>query len=174
MPRLRASKDDLSKARTARIQAEANLSALENQQPGAPNQALDAAADEIIASDTGLAALKTSLSQKRAVLLDQLAGLTPNHPLRKTTEEQLAEIEASLQQMQTDLRRQASINLEQKLRTEVRRTQTVESQLTLQPAVFHSPSDRGGAELSARRGAQGRDCDSAGEICDPGRADAKS
>ena len=121
--------DDLSKARTARIQAEANLSALENQQPGAPNQALDAAADEIIASDTGLAALKMSLSQKRAILLDQLAGLTPNHPLRKATEEQLAEIEASLQQMQTTLRRQASINLEQKLRTEVRRAQTVESQL---------------------------------------------
>ena len=121
--------DDLSKARTARIQAEANLSALESQQPGVPNQALDAAADEIIASDTGLAALKTALSQKRALLLDQLAGLTPNHPLRKTTEEQLADIEASLQQMQTNLRRQASMNLEQKLRTEVRRAQTVESQL---------------------------------------------
>ena len=120
---------DLSKARTERIQAEANLSALENQQPGAPNRALDAAADEIIASDTGLAALKTSLSQKRALLLDQLAGLTPNHPLRKTTEEQLADIEVSLQQMQANLRRQASINLEQKLRTEVRRAQTVESQL---------------------------------------------
>ncbi len=121
--------DDLGKARTARIQAEANLSALENERPGAPNQALDTAADEIVASDTGLAALKTSLSQKRAILLDQLAGLTPNHPLRKATEEQLSEIEASIHQMQTDLRRQASINLEQKLRTEVRRTQTVESQL---------------------------------------------
>ena len=121
--------DDLSKARAARIQAEANLSALENQQPGATNQALDTAADEIIASDTGLTALKMSLSQKRAILLDQLAGLTPNHPLRKATEEQLSEIEASLQQMQTTLRRQASINLEQKLRTEVRRAQTVESQL---------------------------------------------
>jgi Mrp family chromosome partitioning ATPase len=121
--------DELSKARTARIQAEANLSALENQQPGASTKALDAAADEIIATDTGLAALKMSLSQKRALLLDQLAGLTPNHPLRKTTEEQLAEIESSLQQMQTNLRRQASINLEQKLRTEVKRTETVESQL---------------------------------------------
>jgi len=120
---------DLSEARTKRIQAEADLSALENRQPGAPNPALDAAADEIIATDTGLAALKMSLSQKRAVLLDQLAGLTPNHPLRKATEEQLTEIEASLQQMQTNLRRQASINLEQKLRTEVKRAQTVEAQL---------------------------------------------
>ncbi len=121
--------NDLTAARTKRIQAEANLSALENQQPNAPNQALNAAADEIIASDPGLMALKTALSQKRALLIDQLAGLTPNHPLRKTTEEQLADIEASLQQMQTNLRRQASMNLEQKLRTEVRRAQTVESQL---------------------------------------------
>lgn len=120
---------DLSAARTKRIQAEAELSALENQQPSKPNQALDAAADAIIASDPGLVALKTSLSQKRIVLLDQLAGLTPDHPLRKRTEEQLAEIDASLQQMQANLRRQASINLEAKLRAEVRRTQTVESQL---------------------------------------------
>ncbi len=121
--------NELTEARAKRIEAEANLSALENQQPGAPNKALDAAADEIIAADPGLVALKTSLSQKRAVLLDQLAGLTPDHPLRKTTEEQLSEIEASLQQMQNNLRRQASVTLEQKLRTEVIRAQTVESQL---------------------------------------------
>lgn len=121
--------NDLTEARTKRIQAEANLSALETQNPDTPNQALNSAADEIIASDPGLIALKSSLSQKRSVLLDQLAGMTPKHPLRKTTEEQLSRIEASLQQMQADLRRQASINLEQKLRTEVRRAQTVESQL---------------------------------------------
>lgn len=120
---------ELTEARAKRIEAEANLSALEKQQPNAPNQALNAAADEIIAADPGLIALKSSLSQKRAVLLDQLAGLTPDHPLRKATEEQLSEIEVSLQQMQTNLRRQASINLEQKLRTEVIRAQTVESQL---------------------------------------------
>ncbi len=121
--------NELTEARTKRIRAEADLSALETQDSNTPNQALNAAADEIIASDPGLIALKSSLSQKRSVLLDQLAGLTPNHPLRKTTEEQLAQTEANLQQMQADLRRQASINLEQKLRTEVRRAQTVESQL---------------------------------------------
>jgi polysaccharide biosynthesis transport protein len=147
--------NDLTEARTKRIQAEANLSAIENQQPGAPNQGLDAAADEIIATDTGLAALKVSLSQKRAVLLDQLAGLTPNHPLRKATEEQLSEIEASLQQMQTNLRRQASINLEQKLRTEVRRAQTVESQLlsnlqaSTHQATAAAPSFQRAEELKA-------------------------
>ena len=112
-----------------RIQAEAQLTALENGAPGTPNAALNAAADEIIASDPSLLALKSSLSQKKAVLLDQLAGLTANHPLRKTTEEQLSEIEKALQQMQTDLRAHAAANLQQKLRTDLIRANTVEAKL---------------------------------------------
>ena len=100
--------------------------ALENGATGSPNAALDAAADEIIASDPSLLALKASLSQKRALLLDQLAGMTPNHPLRKTTEEQLSEIETALQQMQANLRSHAAANLEQKLRTNLLRASTVE------------------------------------------------
>jgi polysaccharide biosynthesis transport protein len=112
-----------------RIQAEAQLAALENGAKGAPNAALNAAADEIIASDPSLLALKSSLSQKKAVLLDQLAGLTPNHPLRKTTEEQLSGIENALQQMQANLRAHAAANLEQKLRTDLRRANTVETKL---------------------------------------------
>ena len=94
-----------------------------------PNAALNAAADDIIASDPSLLAMKSSLSQKRAVLLDQLAGLTANHPLRKVTEEQLSEIEDALQQMQAKLRGQAVINLEQKLRTDLIRASTVEAKL---------------------------------------------
>ena len=77
---------------------------MENGDANAPNAALDAAADEIIASDPSLLALKASLSQKKAALLDQLAGMTASHPLRKTTEEQLSEIEQALQQMQANLR----------------------------------------------------------------------
>ena len=120
---------DLSVAHEERIQAEAKLSALENGVTSEPNGALDAAADEIIASDPSLLALKASMSQKKAVLLDQLAGMTANHPLRKTTEEQLSEIEHALQQMQEQLRKHAAINLEQKLRTDLLRASTVESKL---------------------------------------------
>jgi hypothetical protein len=91
--------------------------------------ALDAAADEIIASDPSLLALKSSLSTKRAVLLDQLAGMTANHPMRKSTEAQLTEIESALQQMQANLRNHAAANLQQKLRTDLKRASTVEAQL---------------------------------------------
>jgi polysaccharide biosynthesis transport protein len=120
---------DLSTAHEQRIQAEAKLAALENGDKTAPNAALDAAADEIIAADPSLLAMKSTLNQKKTVLMDQLAGLKPNHPLRKTTEEQLSEIEAALQQMESKLRSQAAVNLEQKLRTDLIRASTVESKL---------------------------------------------
>lgn len=121
---------DLTVAHEQRIQAEAQLSALENGGADAPSAALNSAADEIIAQDPSLLALKSSLSQKRALLLDQLAGMTPNHPLRRTTEEQLAQIETALQQMQTNLRSHAATALEQKLRTDLERATTVEAKLT--------------------------------------------
>ena len=103
---------------------------MENGGADTPSDALNSAADEIIASDPSLLALKSSLSQKRALLLDQLAGMTPNHPLRRTTEEQLAQIETALQEMQANLRKHAAASLEQKLRTNLERATTVEAQLT--------------------------------------------
>ena len=72
-----------------------------------PIRRLNAAADEIIASDPQLTALKSSLGQKRSELLGTLAGLTPNNPLRKQTEEQLAQTENALQTMQANLRSQS-------------------------------------------------------------------
>jgi succinoglycan biosynthesis transport protein ExoP len=120
---------DLSIAHEQRIQAEAKLAALENSDKSAPNAALDAAADDSIAADPSLLAMKASLSQKKAVLMDQLAGLKPNHPLRMTTEEQLSEIDAALQQMETKLRNHAAANLKQKLRTDLIRATTVEAKL---------------------------------------------
>ena len=122
-------RNDLGVAHEQRIQAEAQLSALENGDPSAPNSALDAAADEIIASDPSVLSLKASLSQKRAVLVDQLSGTTASHPMRKATEEQLNEIERALAQMQAKLRGQAAQKLEQRLRTDLLRASTVESKL---------------------------------------------
>ena len=123
---------DLATAHEQRIQAEAQLSSLESGDRSAPNSALNAAADEVIASDPQLNALKASLGQKRSELLGTLAGLTPNNPLRKQTEEQLADTEAALQKMQTSLRAKAAARLEEKLHAEVNRAATVESGLLRQ------------------------------------------
>jgi len=122
-------RSDLSLAHEQRIETEAKLTALENGGTGAPNAALDAAADDIVNQDPGVLAVKTALNQKRVALLDQLAGMTPNHPLRKATEQQLNESEQALKQMQADLRSHAAAGLEQKLRTDLLRATTIESKL---------------------------------------------
>jgi uncharacterized protein involved in exopolysaccharide biosynthesis len=119
----------LTTAHEQRIQAEAQLEALQSGDSSAPNAALDAAADDLIATDPGLMALKASLSQHRADLVDKLSGMTENHPQRKQTEQALAGIEKELTDMQIDLRRKASAHLEQKLRTQLNQAQTVESRL---------------------------------------------
>jgi uncharacterized protein involved in exopolysaccharide biosynthesis len=120
---------DLLAAREARINAEARLNALKANDPNAPTSALNAEADEVIAGDPGLMALKTNLSQKRATLLDQLAGMTPLNPARKQTEEQLAQIEKELTDMQNRLRKTAADRLEQKARTALNSASMVESRL---------------------------------------------
>jgi polysaccharide biosynthesis transport protein len=120
---------ELTTAHSQSIQYESQLAALNAGNSSAPDSALNVAADEAIANDPGLSALKSSLSQKRAQLLDQLAGLTPNHPLRKQTEDQLAQIEKELSDMQATKRREAANHLEQKLRTQLNQSQMVESKL---------------------------------------------
>lgn len=120
---------DLLSAHETRVQAEAELAALKNGDPNAPSSALNAAADDVIAGDSSLMALKTNLSQKRATLLDQLAGLTPDHPQRKQTEQQLAQIEKELSDMQSRLRKTAADRLEQKARTKLNSATMVESRL---------------------------------------------
>jgi succinoglycan biosynthesis transport protein ExoP len=126
LDRMRA---ELNAAEQQKILAEAQLTSLQSGDSSAPNSALNATADEIIATDPGLSALKSNLAQKRATLLEQLAGLTANHPLRKQTEAQLAEIDQALVDMQNNLRQKAAIRLEQKARADVNRASTVESKL---------------------------------------------
>jgi polysaccharide biosynthesis transport protein len=146
---------ELTAARAQREQYEAQLAALNSGNSSAPDSPLNNAADDLIASDPALAALKTSLSQKHAQLLDQLAGLTPDHPLRKETEDQLAQIEKELTDMQTKKRAEAANHLEQKLRTQLNQAQMVEAKLNsdlqhgTSQAVNAAPKIQRAAEIQA-------------------------
>jgi succinoglycan biosynthesis transport protein ExoP len=120
---------DLTAAHEKRIDAEAQLAALKAGDSSAPNSALNAAADEIIATDPQLVGLKTALSQKRGALLEQLSSMTPSHPARKKTEDDLAQIDKALQNMQSELRSKAAARLEQKYRTQLNQAQMIESRL---------------------------------------------
>lgn len=120
---------ELTSAHAQRIEAEAELQALTSGDSSAPNSALNSAADEIIASDPGLQALRADLSKHRADLVDKLNGMTENHPERKQTEAQLAQINKALQDMQNKLRQEAAARLEQKARTKLNQAQMIESRL---------------------------------------------
>lgn len=120
---------NLLAAHQQRILIESQIAALNSGDPNAPNSALNVAADEIIASDPGLETLKKSLSQRRADLVDKLANMTEANPQRKQAEDQLAQTDKAIQSMQTDLRRKAAAQLEQKLKTQLTQAQTVESKL---------------------------------------------
>lgn len=114
----------LVQARTARDEAQARLATL-NHSPAA----LDAEADEIVATDPGLGSLKTSLFQRKATLLSQMANLTPNHPLYKQDQVELDKINTSIEQMARELRSRAAGRIEQKLRADLQRTAAVEDQV---------------------------------------------
>jgi succinoglycan biosynthesis transport protein ExoP len=120
---------DLTTARELRMQAQAQLSALENGDPNAPNSALSTAADEITAADPGLTALKQSLSTQRASLVGQLAGMTESHPLYKQTQERLVQINKAIEEMQVDLRKKAAARLKQKYQTQLNQAEIYESHL---------------------------------------------
>jgi len=120
---------DLIAAHEQRIAVEAQLAALNGSDPSASNSALNAAADEVAAADPSLEVLKKSLSQHRADLFDKLSNMTESNPQRKVAEDQLAQIDKEIQDMQTDLRRKAAARMEQKLRTQLKQDELLESRL---------------------------------------------
>lgn len=123
--------EELVKARTAHDEATARLISLGGDH-GLSSKSLDAEADEIVTSDPGLISMKTSLNQRRAVLITQMANLTPNHPQYKQASQELAQIDASLESMMKDLRAKAAVRIQQRVRTDLDRTAGMEGRLNAQ------------------------------------------
>ena len=126
---------ELAKARAAHDEAGARLTAVAATTSSA---ALDAEADEIVASDAGLVSMKASLNQRRALLISQMANLTPNHPQSKQDADELAQINVSLENMMKDLRAKAAAHIQQRLRNDLERTSAMESRLNAQVAQLSS------------------------------------
>jgi uncharacterized protein involved in exopolysaccharide biosynthesis len=125
--------EELVKARADHDEAAARLTAM-NAKNGGTSPALDAQADQLIATDAGLASLKTSLQQRRAALVSQMANLTPNHPQYQQDQAELAKIDSSIESSSGELRAKAAIRIEQQLRTDLDRTSELEARLNGQLA----------------------------------------
>jgi uncharacterized protein involved in exopolysaccharide biosynthesis len=119
---------ELVKARTDHDAAESKFASLDaGHGPSSP--AINAAADEMIASDAGLVSMKTSLNARRAVLISQMANLTPVNPQYKQDEAELTKINGTLDAMMKDLRAKAAARIQLGLRADLQRTGGVEAQL---------------------------------------------
>jgi Mrp family chromosome partitioning ATPase len=143
-----AIRGELVKARTASDQAAARLTAVAST-GAASASALNAEADDLIAADPSLIGMKTSLSARRALLISQMANVTPSHPQYKQDADELAQINASLETMMKDLRAKASAHIQQRLHNDLQETSAVESRLNAQLA--HLTSAAGGATPRLQR-----------------------
>jgi polysaccharide biosynthesis transport protein len=117
---------ELATARMQRETAEAELEALLRRNAPANSDALDVAGKEAIAADPGLAAMWSSLSSRRAMLLQEMTGLRPDHPVYQKDKDNLA----STDTIMSDLKRQAVQEVQNKLRQDVDRARMVELKLT--------------------------------------------
>jgi uncharacterized protein involved in exopolysaccharide biosynthesis len=126
-------RSELVKARADHDAAAAKFAAMDAGQ-GPSSAAIDAEADEIIASDAGLVSMKTALNTRRATLLSQMANLTPVNPQYKQDEEELVKINATLEAMMKDLRGKAAARIQLHLKADLQRTAGVESRLSAQLA----------------------------------------
>jgi uncharacterized protein involved in exopolysaccharide biosynthesis len=123
----------LSEARAAHEVAAAQLASLSGIGAGGTS-GLMAAADEQILGDAGLGSMKASISQRKAVLTAQMAGMTPTNPVYKQDQDEIADLDRTLDKMTVDLRDKAARRLQDKLHADLQRTGDVESRLNGQLA----------------------------------------
>ncbi len=121
-------REELIKAQTDHDEAEARYTSMKAGQ-GDSSAAMNAEADDMIAADAGLTSMKSSLNTRRALLISQMANLTPTNPEYKQDAAELAKINTGLDSMMKDLRANAASRIQQKLRTDLERTAGVEAQL---------------------------------------------
>ena len=123
----------LTEARAAHDVAAAQLASLSG--VGASRtDGLTAAADELIAGDAGLGSMKATISQRKAQLGEQMSGMTATNPIYKQDQDELADLDRTLERMTNDLRDKAARRLQEKLRTDLQRTGDIESRLNGQLA----------------------------------------
>ncbi|MGA2672916.1 MAG: hypothetical protein ABSE99_06770 [Terracidiphilus sp.] len=119
-------REQLATARMQREAAEAQLAAVLKGSGTGAATVMDATADEAIASDSGLSGMRSTLNSRRAVLMQEMSGLRPDHPVYQKDKEELDSIDG----MMNDLRRKAGQQMHDRLRQDVSRTRMIELQLT--------------------------------------------
>ena len=131
----------LIEARAAHEAAAAQLSSLSGVGPHA-NGLAAAAADEVLAGDAGLSSMKAVISQRKASLNGQMTGMTPTNPIYKANQDEMADLDRTLDSATSELRVKAERRVQEKLRTDLERTGDVEARLNgeLSRQILHATS----------------------------------
>ena len=124
---------ELGKAMAAHDVAAAQVAAMGSDESGITNSAR-VATDEMVASDPGLMALKSSIGQRRSILESQMSGLTPKNPLFQQDQEELDRLDQTLTEMEAEVRNKDARQLQQKLQLESRRTEDIVARIQQQLA----------------------------------------
>lgn len=151
---LDALRSQLVTARAAHDQAASQLAAISG--PGGNHASgLTAAANDVIAADSGLGSMKATINARRAQLATQMAGLTPQNPVYKSDQDELADLDRTLETMTVQMRDRAARNLQDKLRADLERTGGIEARTNgelahmASLATSASPRLQRAAELTA-------------------------
>ncbi len=123
---------DLTEATEQLQAAQSNLAALQAGGAGSNAPGMQAAAQEAAASDPALMALKTSLSTKRGILVQEMAGLTESNPVYQQDAEALKSIDAQIASTSNDLQQKAAAHLTHKYQADIYQKQLVVSGLRRQ------------------------------------------
>ncbi|HWE53381.1 MAG TPA: hypothetical protein VG273_26545 [Bryobacteraceae bacterium] len=133
----------LVEAHRKRVDAETQLAILENPTPisrtdSASGSLLSSLAEEAVANDPNSRPLINSYVQRTLDLQKSTEGLTPDHPLRKAAEKEIAAIQDQLKHLQSGLAGEASARMLSKARSDVSRARIIEKQLGDEVADYTS------------------------------------
>jgi capsular polysaccharide biosynthesis protein len=118
-------REQLATARMQREAAEAQLAAITKESGSGGTTVIDATAEEAIAADSGLSGIRSALNSRRTMLMQEMNGLRPDHPIYQKDKVELDSIDGQM----SELRRKAGESLRIRLRQDVERTRMIELQL---------------------------------------------
>ncbi len=121
-------------ARRARVEIETRFNTLKESIPG--QQAFNAQIQELVANDSTLNRLKSTLGDRRSELISQMSGLTPQHITRQRIEKEILQLDQELQQATQRLFAEIQQRLLEQRQGEVFQAQQIEQ------ALFNEMSDQ--------------------------------
>ncbi len=125
-------RSQLADARAARTTADAQLQSVQAASSEGPDRPLDAAAQQTLENDPGLAAVKGEINKRRSELATHMAGLTPKNPLYQQDASEIKRLDQSLDEMAGELRAKAATDVMDKLRLQASRARDVEARIERQ------------------------------------------